>query len=75
VRRAEPALRTAVADDDPAPEPEERGGFLSRMPGLLRKPTPLPDPELIETEGYQGETDPPEQDRIKAQASAFLDTL
>jgi S-DNA-T family DNA segregation ATPase FtsK/SpoIIIE len=74
VRRAEPALRTAVADDDPAPEPEERGGFLSRMPGLLRKPTPLPDPELIETEGYQGETDPPEQDRIKARISDVIRT-
>ena len=74
VRRAEPVLRAAVADDDPAPEAEERGGFLSRMPGLLRKPTPLPDPELIETEGYQGETDPPEQDRIKARISDVIRT-
>ena len=74
VRRAEPALRDRGRTDDPAPEPEERGGFLSRMPGLLRKPTPLPDPELIETEGYQGETDPPEQDRIKARISDVIRT-
>ncbi|MGI3212506.1 DNA translocase FtsK [Roseovarius tibetensis] len=77
VRRTEPALRTTAGTDapkDPPKETDARGGFLARMPGLLRKPAPLPDPELIEPEEYTGETDPPEQDRIKARISDVIRT-
>ncbi len=77
VRRAEPALRGAAATPqpaDPAPEAGERGGFLSRMPGLLRKPAPLPDPELIEPDDYEGDTDPPGEDRIRARISDVIRT-
>ncbi|MEI4231370.1 DNA translocase FtsK [Roseovarius sp. D22-M7] len=75
VRRAEPSLRgTTAAGGAPAPQDDdaERGGFLSRMPGLLRKP--LPEPELVETGEYMGETDPPEADRIKARISDVIRT-
>ncbi len=74
VRRAEPALRATAAAQDPGSETEARGSLLSRMPGLMRKPAPLPDPELIEPGDYQGETDPPEQDRIKARISDVIRT-
>ena len=76
VRRTEPALHATERADEAAhtPEAAPRGGLMARMPGLMRKPTPLPDPELVESEGYQGETDPPEQDRIKARISDVIRT-
>ncbi|WP_109464955.1 DNA translocase FtsK [Albibacillus kandeliae] len=38
------------------PEPAEpRGGFLSRMPSLIRRPEPEPEPELDEAQLYRDE--------------------
>lgn len=60
--RAEPALSVAgptAAPRQPAPERPERqgGGLLARMPGLIRRPDPEPEPELVDRT-YPGE--PPE---------------
>ncbi|MFT4959375.1 MAG: S-DNA-T family DNA segregation ATPase FtsK/SpoIIIE, partial [Paracoccaceae bacterium] len=48
------------------PEREERGSFLSRMPSLIRRPDPLPEPELIEPEPIAGFDTMPGDDRIRA---------
>jgi S-DNA-T family DNA segregation ATPase FtsK/SpoIIIE len=51
----QPTVRRAPLPDTlqaPAPEvaeEEQSGGFLSRMPSLMRRPEPDPEPELIET--------------------------
>jgi len=48
-----------------APE-DERGGFLSRMPGLIRRPDPMPEPELVEPEPVAEDRAMPGDDRIRA---------
>ncbi len=55
---------TALYDDEPAPQP--RGGFLSRMPSLRRRPEPMPESELIESDPGEPELGAPGQDRIRA---------
>ncbi len=49
----------------PVAAPPEKTGLLARMPSLMRKPEPMPEPELVEqpTSDYQGEA--PGEDRIK----------
>jgi len=63
-----PAIATAVAA--PAPATQERPSLLSRMPSLIRRPEPLPEPELIEptlAAGPAGMPDTmPVDDRIRA---------
>jgi S-DNA-T family DNA segregation ATPase FtsK/SpoIIIE len=70
----EPPLQRRVArvvSEEPAPEPfvkEKPAGLLARMPSLIRRPepTPEPDPELVEAE-YDGvEPYAPAPDRIRA---------
>ncbi|MEY8827964.1 DNA translocase FtsK 4TM domain-containing protein [Sedimentitalea sp. XS_ASV28] len=52
-------------DDDDAPE--ERGGFLSRMPSLIRRADPMPQSELVEApEEIDVYGDMPGDDRIRA---------
>ncbi|ETX27947.1 DNA translocase FtsK 4TM domain-containing protein, partial [Roseivivax isoporae] len=80
VRRAVPAapefhdLHVEDGDDDvldpydyadAAPAPE-RGGFLSRMPSLIRRQDPMPEPELVEQGVMSDEIDPPGEDRVRA---------
>ncbi|GHG83633.1 DNA translocase FtsK [Pseudodonghicola xiamenensis] len=54
---------------DPQPA-EERVGFLSRMPSLLRRSEPAPEPmpasELVEAECLADDQDMPGNDRIRA---------
>ncbi len=77
VRRAPPPVEPQMFEDpeydiayapepEPAPEPE-RGGFLSRMPSLIRRvdPDPMPEPELVE-ELVDYEVEMPGEDRIRA---------
>ncbi|MEP3332034.1 DNA translocase FtsK 4TM domain-containing protein [Sedimentitalea sp.] len=47
-------------------EPEERGGFLSRMPSLIRRADPMPQAELVEAQEIDGYDDMPGDDRIRA---------
>ena len=76
--RAAPIVRRAAAEPpvtktqaQPVAESEDRGGFLSRMPSLKRrpesKPEPMPEPELIEPipVGDDGSA-PVSDDRIRA---------
>nr|WP_309503529.1 DNA translocase FtsK 4TM domain-containing protein [uncultured Roseovarius sp.] len=55
-----------VQDEMPLLKPvEKQGGLLSRMPSLIRKPEPLPEPELVEPRVVAGAQDMPGEDRIK----------
>jgi len=67
-RHAAPAAMPAPMSEPMFAEPqtEERGGFLSRMPGLIRRPEPLPEPELVEPDPVAGDRAMPGDDRIRA---------
>ncbi|MBS0125527.1 DNA translocase FtsK [Thetidibacter halocola] len=65
VRRAEPMLHNDRPAAAPAAAPE-KAGFLSRMPALMKRPEPMPEPELIEAEVLDHDVDAPEEDRLKA---------
>ncbi len=72
---AEPmVVRTApMAETDEGVEPvEKQGGLLSLMPSIMRKPDPLPEPELIEHAAYQGDADAPGDDRISAKIADVI---
>jgi DNA segregation ATPase FtsK/SpoIIIE, S-DNA-T family len=55
-----------------APEPRERGGFLSRMPSLIRRPDPMPVPELVEPALVATNTAMPEDARIRSKIAAVI---
>jgi len=65
---AEPLIEAPEPMQEPAAEApaQERGGFLSRVPGLIRRPEPLPEPELVEPEAVAPEQAMPGDDRIRA---------
>ncbi|WP_371055174.1 DNA translocase FtsK 4TM domain-containing protein [Rhodosalinus sp. K401] len=74
-RRAETAARRADDDlvacddaEDPAPPPRApAGGLLSRVPALVRRAEPMPEPELVETMLPGDDDEPmPGEDRIRA---------
>ena len=79
VRRADPLPAAPVYDDEDdyvfedeadyaeptAPAQPEKGGFLSRMPSLIRRAEPMPEPELV-THEVDHDIDAPGEDRIRA---------
>ncbi|KUJ79030.1 DNA translocase FtsK [Ruegeria profundi] len=80
--RAEAA--EAVFDDDVAfadpvfedleyaePEPA-KSGLLARMPSLIRRPDPMPEPELIDQDPVAGFDEMPGEDRIRSKISAAV---
>ncbi|SMO68324.1 DNA translocase FtsK [Ruegeria faecimaris] len=78
--RAEGAVfddEIAFADpvfDEPlleAPEPVKTG-LLSRIPDLIRRPDPMPEPELIDREPVAGYEEMPGEDRIRSKISAAV---
>jgi S-DNA-T family DNA segregation ATPase FtsK/SpoIIIE len=71
VRRAEPVLAAAATGAQPAAA-ERPAGLLARMPGLMRKPEPLPEPELVEPETGAEPGDAPPEDRIRARISDVI---
>jgi len=54
-----------------APEPA-KPGLLARMPNLIRRPEPLPEPELIDPEPVAGFDEMPGEDRIRSKISAAV---
>ncbi len=73
VTRAEPAMFEAPfqheAHDSLGQDgglPEERSGLLSRLPNLIRRPEPMPEPELVEYASDAQVEDGPGPDRISA---------
>jgi S-DNA-T family DNA segregation ATPase FtsK/SpoIIIE len=70
VRRAEPVLNAPAGAAGQAAE--RPAGLLARMPGLLRKPEAMPEPELIEPEVGAGTAAAPPEDRIRARISDVI---
>ncbi|MFY0623132.1 MAG: DNA translocase FtsK 4TM domain-containing protein [Pelagimonas sp.] len=57
-------------EDEPAPAKQ---GFLSRMPSLIRRPEPMPEPELVD-HFVDHDVDAPEDDRIRAKIADAVKT-
>ncbi len=60
---------TAPVEAVPEPEPKQRprAGILARVPNLLKKPGPMPEPELVEPQAAPAEEELPADDaRIRA---------
>ncbi|WP_050604939.1 DNA translocase FtsK [Ruegeria sp. 6PALISEP08] len=55
-----------------SPEPAVKGGLLSRMPSLIRRPDPMPEPELVDPEPIAGFDEMPGEDRIRSKISAAV---
>ncbi len=70
VRRAEPTLGGTAT----AAATEKSGGLLARMPGLLRRPEAMPEPELVEREAGAEAADAPPEDRIRARIADVIRT-
>ncbi|MCB1311552.1 MAG: DNA translocase FtsK, partial [Sedimentitalea sp.] len=84
-RRAQRAERRLAAEEaaaqaafDPRGGAEEardgRGSFLSRLPSLIRRPDPLPEPELVEPVAIAGDAPMPGDDRIRARIADVIRT-
>ncbi len=66
-RRAEPVLSNTTAT-----EPAEKTGLLARMPSLIRRSDPEPEPELLERD-YQGaDPEAPGDERISAKIADII---
>ncbi len=83
-RRAQRAERRLAAEEAaalPAFDPrgaadtrDGRSGFLSRLPSLIRRPEPLPEPELVEPVAIAGDAAMPGDDRIRARIADVIRT-
>jgi len=51
---------------------EERTSFLSRMPSLIRRPEPLPEPELVEMDAVAECDEMPGDDRVRARIAQAI---
>ena len=75
-REAADARATEVAPAMDAPafhDPEvSKPGLFSRMPGLVRRPEPMPEPELVDPEDFDGEAEAPGEDRIRARIADVI---
>ncbi|WP_170774794.1 DNA translocase FtsK [Ruegeria lacuscaerulensis] len=67
------AYADPVFDEPPltAPEPA-KSGLLSRIPDLIRRPDPMPEPELIDRESLVDVDEMPGEDRIRSKISAAV---
>ncbi|WP_037315144.1 DNA translocase FtsK [Ruegeria halocynthiae] len=57
--------------DEPEAEPA-KPGLLSRIPDLIRRPEPIPEPELVDPEPVSGFFEMPGEDRIRSKISAAV---
>ena len=51
---------------------DQKAGLLSRMPGLIKRPEPMPEPELIETYSNVEVAEMPSEDRIKSKIADVI---
>jgi len=59
-------------EEEPAPAAEAKTGLLARMPGLIKRPDAMPEPELVEHEQDAIVEDAPDADRIKSKISDVI---
>lgn len=57
---------------DYAQEPETKTGLLARMPGLIKRPDVMPEPELVEQHHEAVLENAPDADRIKTKISDVI---
>jgi S-DNA-T family DNA segregation ATPase FtsK/SpoIIIE len=67
----EPEITQEYAPE-PAPTPEAKAGLLARMPGLIKRPDVMPEPELVELQHDAVLEEAPDQDRIKTKISDVI---
>ncbi|MGR3376597.1 DNA translocase FtsK [Salipiger abyssi] len=68
----EPTVAPApVPAPAPAPEPRKTG-LLARVPALIKRADPLPEPELVETDVLDHDVDEPGEDRIRAKIADVI---
>jgi len=71
--RAAPApLPTYAPEYDPEPAVESKTGLLARMPGLIKRPDVMPEPELVELQHDAVLEQAPDADRIKSKISDVI---
>ncbi|MCE8507127.1 DNA translocase FtsK 4TM domain-containing protein [Ruegeria pomeroyi] len=56
----------------PEPAPQSKPSLLARVPGLIRRPEPMPQPELVEPEPVQGYDKMPGTERIQSKIAAAV---
>ncbi|WP_171126352.1 MULTISPECIES: DNA translocase FtsK [unclassified Ruegeria] len=67
------AYADPVFDEPPLESPESvKTGLLARMPSLIRRPEPMPEPELLDREPVAGYDEMPGEDRIRSKISAAV---
>jgi S-DNA-T family DNA segregation ATPase FtsK/SpoIIIE len=69
--------QTAVHDpepyyDEPLSEPAPKTGLLARMPALIKRPDPMPEPELVEPTPTATFDEMPGDDRIRAKIADVI---
>lgn len=69
---AAPVEPSAPQTYDAAPEPEAKASLLARMPGLIKRPDAMPEPELIETPHEPVLEQAPSEERIKTKISDII---
>ncbi|WP_299348668.1 DNA translocase FtsK [uncultured Shimia sp.] len=69
VLEAEPKLRAPVEPEAPA-----KVGLLARMPALIKRTDPMPEPELVENVFADDFDDAPGEDRIRAKIADVIRT-
>ncbi|MEM9968252.1 MAG: DNA translocase FtsK 4TM domain-containing protein [Pseudomonadota bacterium] len=59
-------IATQIEQLDPPVSTEQKSGLLRRMPSLIKRADPMPEPELIETVSTAEVEDIPGEDRIRS---------
>ncbi|WP_138936156.1 DNA translocase FtsK [Roseovarius arcticus] len=67
-----PARGARPVEAVPEKPMEKQGGLLARMPSLMRKPEPMPLPELVEPQSIAGDRPMPGEDRIKEKIADII---
>ena len=77
IRPAATAARPAMPASTAMPRaqaqtPERAGGLLARMPALMRRPEPAPEPELVEREFQGSASVGPGSERVRERIAAAI---
>ncbi|WP_299948310.1 DNA translocase FtsK [uncultured Ruegeria sp.] len=66
------AYADPIFEEPELEEPVQKMGLLARMPSLIRRPDPMPEPELVDPVAVEGYYDMPKEDRIRSKISAAV---
>jgi S-DNA-T family DNA segregation ATPase FtsK/SpoIIIE len=68
---SEPVIEPVYEEPEPAPE-KEKLGLLARMPSLIKRADPMPEPELVEQQALENYAEMPTDDCIKSKISNVI---